>query len=642
MFEGFPYTNFHELNLDWIIKIAKDFLDQYTNIQNIIESGEDSLSQTITDGLQSLNNKAEELTDALNTLYEEHAGQLDNQLVAAIASVNSAKETAVANFNTQASQIGSNVIASIPADYTTLSNNVANLMATMSNDGVYFKSFTMNAGSSHSSNSDLLSVPLNFHESAFILVRPNSGEYFTGAAVVKNAQNETTANVGFVANTLTPFTVSGASATVGLYIPALQTTTQINVYVYRTYSDYIKAYLNNLSMSQLLDYGLISFPAMYAHSATTDMLSYAIPANTNFKVELKSSGTLTGSIVFYDASNTQLGQAQITNNTPRTFNLDYSIAKFGVYIPEQMGTMLYTLMVIPETSFLYDADDSIVSVFKENMDAAIDKMAVASKNDSVSFAFITDLHYETNFRNSPELIKYIIDHSRIRTVINGGDNSSGESDVNDQIEWLYKSTGDLSGFYNLYSVVGNHDDNSVGSGTIIPAEQIKRLMLPPADAVTYGAGNYYYKDINDTRFFFLDDQEGEQDTTQIEWVRDNMSDSMNHFVFVMHMIYITESATNPCPFFQDLLSLFNSIPAALKDKIVAVFAGHQHHDHVYEFSGVKAIVTTTDSRFADDGIQRVEGTLSSQCFDLVCIDYTNSEIKLFRIGSIGTDRTVTF
>ena len=45
--ENFPYSNFHDLNMDWIVKIAKDFLDQYTNIQN-----------TINDGLEELDNKA--------------------------------------------------------------------------------------------------------------------------------------------------------------------------------------------------------------------------------------------------------------------------------------------------------------------------------------------------------------------------------------------------------------------------------------------------------------------------------------------------------------------------------------------------------------------------------------------------------
>ena len=34
--DEFPYTNFHELNTDWLVKIAKDFLDQYTHIQEVI------------------------------------------------------------------------------------------------------------------------------------------------------------------------------------------------------------------------------------------------------------------------------------------------------------------------------------------------------------------------------------------------------------------------------------------------------------------------------------------------------------------------------------------------------------------------------------------------------------------------------
>ena len=50
MFEQFPYADMQQLNLDWIIKIAKDFLDQYTQIQ-----------QTITQGLEDLEAKKVEL-----------------------------------------------------------------------------------------------------------------------------------------------------------------------------------------------------------------------------------------------------------------------------------------------------------------------------------------------------------------------------------------------------------------------------------------------------------------------------------------------------------------------------------------------------------------------------------------------------
>lgn len=43
--ENFPYSNQHDMNQDWIIKIVKDFLDQYTGLQ-----------QTITDSEEFMNN----------------------------------------------------------------------------------------------------------------------------------------------------------------------------------------------------------------------------------------------------------------------------------------------------------------------------------------------------------------------------------------------------------------------------------------------------------------------------------------------------------------------------------------------------------------------------------------------------------
>lgn len=34
--ENFPYTNFHDLNLDWIISVVKDFLEKYSNMSELI------------------------------------------------------------------------------------------------------------------------------------------------------------------------------------------------------------------------------------------------------------------------------------------------------------------------------------------------------------------------------------------------------------------------------------------------------------------------------------------------------------------------------------------------------------------------------------------------------------------------------
>lgn len=111
MFDNFPYTDMHQLNLDWIIKIAKDFLDQYTHIQQLIADGEQSISDLTEAELAALQEKADALETALNALYTEYSGDMTTQL-----------NTNIQAFNTAADQKGADVIASIPADYTSLFN----------------------------------------------------------------------------------------------------------------------------------------------------------------------------------------------------------------------------------------------------------------------------------------------------------------------------------------------------------------------------------------------------------------------------------------------------------------------------------------------------------------------------------------
>lgn len=93
--EGFPYTNFHDLNMDWIIKIAKDFLDQYTNIQQTISDGNESLDNTLAENILALDNRLTENTQT---------------------------------FNQRANDTAESVIATIPQDYTALSEYVMELL----------------------------------------------------------------------------------------------------------------------------------------------------------------------------------------------------------------------------------------------------------------------------------------------------------------------------------------------------------------------------------------------------------------------------------------------------------------------------------------------------------------------------------
>lgn len=61
VFENLPYTNFHELNLDWIIKMFREYADslEYLKRFDITQEVSDKLEQMLADG---------ELTDLLGTL----------------------------------------------------------------------------------------------------------------------------------------------------------------------------------------------------------------------------------------------------------------------------------------------------------------------------------------------------------------------------------------------------------------------------------------------------------------------------------------------------------------------------------------------------------------------------------------------
>ena len=143
MFQEFPYTNFHELNLDWIVKIAKDFLDQYTHVQEVIQTGLDDLAesretglaeldqkrldslaelnQKTLDGLADLQTKYDTLDGLLQAWYDTHSADIAGQLASAITA-----------FNTAAEDKSRILLDSWPADYSTLVtgyNSLKNLLS---------------------------------------------------------------------------------------------------------------------------------------------------------------------------------------------------------------------------------------------------------------------------------------------------------------------------------------------------------------------------------------------------------------------------------------------------------------------------------------------------------------------------------
>ena len=169
MFENFPYTDMHNLNLDWIIKIAKDFLDQYTHIQQLISDGEESLQNLTQEGLQQLQDKADTLEGLLDDWYNTHSEDIANQLADALSDLNDWYNThsediagqladalsdlndwytehqnylnailanKTAQFGALADAKTAECLESIPDDYTTLARDVAGIRSAVVDMGM--------------------------------------------------------------------------------------------------------------------------------------------------------------------------------------------------------------------------------------------------------------------------------------------------------------------------------------------------------------------------------------------------------------------------------------------------------------------------------------------------------------------------
>lgn len=99
---GFPFTNFHDLNLDWIIAVIKDFYSKYNTIDDKIATGKTELESTYN-----------RLIGLLDLWYNTHSSDIETELTEAINS-----------FTTQAQAVATTVINSIPQEYTALNRSI--------------------------------------------------------------------------------------------------------------------------------------------------------------------------------------------------------------------------------------------------------------------------------------------------------------------------------------------------------------------------------------------------------------------------------------------------------------------------------------------------------------------------------------
>jgi hypothetical protein len=315
-----------------------------------------------------------------------------------------------------------------------------------------------------------------------------------------------------------------------------------------------------------------------------------------------------------------------------------------------------------------------------------------SNGKCINFIHISDMHYEYNEKHSPYLISKIVDRCNVNYIFNTGDNVSptGTSKGRQQCEAYHKmilNDFKKAGCFDKYfAVFGNHDTNFQNN---IPSAYFFNVVIQPSkvyqmmsssieqhrEIKAYGEGLVYCIDDNvqDVRFIVLNScDSGEILNTytntretwglrqgQINFILDCLATSEHDIVILGHIPFLssevknydiikrcleaynnrsTYSKTNT--FEQEIYNASVDVNFAnAEHKVLAAFFGHDHVDKIQYYFGIVGVQIDTDSLNTESEFTRTPGTISEQCFDVVCIDREAGKIYCTRIGA-GNNRTI--
>lgn len=284
--------------------------------------------------------------------------------------------------------------------------------------------------------------------------------------------------------------------------------------------------------------------------------------------------------------------------------------------------------------------------------------------NGVSFAFITDVHVNTNNMVSPKLLNYITRHTNVKEVVFGGDlitNYSTKDAATTELNKWMQETSSL----NIVNLHGNHDNNSNNqtdqTQVVTDATFYALECRQSEDFVKFESNALYgYRDNEHqkVRFIYLDT--GAPDSAvisdaQITWMQSKIAELENGWTVIVfaHQFWTGTNKTTPTltidtcgtKIMNGLDAIYDSIDAT----IACVIVGHCHRDYsMTSVKGYPIIATTCDasgtnaSTYDPDQPTRTTGTTTEQCFDLYYINTSAKTINTIRIGAGDTTQDRTF
>lgn len=313
-----------------------------------------------------------------------------------------------------------------------------------------------------------------------------------------------------------------------------------------------------------------------------------------------------------------------------------------------------------EKNTMYVDNEYKVPSYFESMlkqkEAKVRKAIESAGPDHAGFVFITDTHWENNAKNSPALVKHIIDNTPLNNCIFGGDaNNAGNLTIGPEFQNAFRFLGPR-----FYCVFGNHE----GYGGLSEA-QIYSYLQSQMGENNFHYGSYYcfYYDVSGekTRYIGIDTGRWQGiPASSAEFIVDALKTTPAdwHIVFASHIWQdaTQDESTAFIPGWLDpITSIFDHYNArstgsgvfggqrisynftTCKGHIEFCIGGHNHFDcSTYTKGGILMYQQDTDGMQLYGKLNGCDvcqvGTVSEQCVSAVVADWKKHKLYVYRVG----------
>ena len=378
-------------------------------------------------------------------------------------------------------------------------------------------------------------------------------------------------------------------------------------------------------------------------------------------------------ILYYDLQANQLGSA----NSNYILSDDQLPLLIVSYKNELSGAWIDSSHNYNDTLAYPGVPDYWRDVLSKKIKQIRQQMVSASSN-SFAFLWITDTHWSSNDKNSPALVKAVMDNTNVPYMVHGGDLiTQGE-----KLDMIDSAVDSLKALkqpgYALPVVLGNHDlnsnwaDRSANADKIFSYPEMLKLYVNQqatpegVELVDYPNSLAWQADYSSRGpkrspqiyGFAWDTNDSSKVTTGqikafielckrpgyvlsfLHWALDNGAWSTTSREIGKLIDAINTKSTQV-----ELASYGTFQLDGVQAHVVFTLSGHEHQDNVRQTdNGTPQIVTTCDAgrlKANNDAFAYTSGTATEQAFDVFIVDFDAKKIKDIRIGR-GNDREFSF